>query len=172
MGERSDSVVKAVQDVVVPKKEDGKISWTKLTGAWGRMIWVVTVIGTFITAYNWVNDKLETIEQNAVDMQEMKTANNGILQEQRQLSQRITNAVQEGNNRITQAFEQRDEVDRHQEARITAVLNEVRARHGVVPLADGETRRVQIRRIEEEERRARASTGNAPEPPTLEGLGL
>lgn len=150
----------------------------KLKDWWGKITFVVTIVGTVVGGVVWVDDKLDEYAQRAVDLADLKASNAAIRAEQDVINERITDSVTNATKQITTEFETRDTVDRELRANILAVLNEMRARHGVVTLAQPTgggrpiRRRIPIQEAQEEADHATIRSGNAlPQDDPLSGLG-
>lgn len=171
------SLLAGAKDAAVPKKEDGSVSWKRVTTLWGKVTFVLAVLGTVGGAFTWVNDRLNTIERTSADVSTLKDSNAAILETQREQDQRITDQVNRATKMIRDEFAARDEVDRELRANIRAVLVEVRARHGIITTADVEgattpvRARVRVQEAQEASDRATIRSGNAlPQSDPLAGL--
>ena len=125
-----------------------KVNWYQRgKSAWGAVTFVVTVMGTLIGGYVWIDNTLDAYEQRGVDIDDLKRSNQEILGAQQRMNKAITDNMNATRESLRDEFHERDLAARALDARITAVLNEMRARHGVVPLAGESSRRVQVRRL-------------------------
>lgn len=146
----------------------------KIKDVWGQLAFGGSIIGAVVGGYVTLDNKLDEYEQRGVDIVELKRSNESLRAEQRVINERVTTSVNEATRQITNEFMTRDEVDRELRANILAVLNEVRARHGVVTLAtpsEGTARRVSIREAQQRADSATARSGDAmPQGDPLSGL--
>jgi hypothetical protein len=160
-----------------PKKPSkrGRL-FKKLKGWWSQITFVATIVGAFAAGTIWVDDRLDEFEQRGVDIGELKESNAALRNDQDTINERITKNVNDATKQITEEFELRDHVDAELRANVLAVLTEMRARHGVIPLAGGGApqRRVAVQEAQEASDHATIRSGNAlPQADplsTLEGL--
>ncbi len=139
---------------------------------WSQIALLITIITTIVTGYRWVDERFDEYEQRGVDIGDLKETTNSLRGEQSAINNRITTSLNEGRQQIAQEFEERDAVDEELRAYITAVRNEMRARHGVVTLAEsGTRRRVSVREAESQADEASRTAAQArPSGTPLEGL--
>ena len=152
----------------------------KLKETWTQLTFVATVLGTLVGGIVFVDDKIDEIEQRGVDLADLKNTTASIRAEQAAINLRITENVNKATKQITAEFQTRDHVDEELRRSILATLSEVRARHGVITLADpgGGTHPVRRRATRQEVEAAEAAsdtasirTGNAlPQGDPLAGL--
>jgi predicted glycosyl hydrolase (DUF1957 family) len=114
--------------------------------AWGQLTFMATVLISIGGGFLWVNSRIDEYQQRGVDLTELKRASNELRQEQRAINARLAEAVEEIQEAARAQFDRRENQHRELSSRISAVLTEMRARHGELPLADAPNRRTQIRR--------------------------
>ncbi len=146
--------------------------WKKAETHWARYSLTIAVLGSAVAGYNWIDNKLDRIQQSAVDITQLKESNQAILDAHNATNQRFSEYVNRAQDQIAEEFRKRDEADVARDARSTAILNEVRARHGVVTLADSAQPRSRVvRRAQEASDEASSSALSAvPEDDPLSGL--
>lgn len=141
----------------------------RLKAAWSQLTFLVTAVGVLVGGVVWVDDKIDEIEQRGVDVTELKQSNARLRAEQAATNTRISEGVTAITLRVTAEFRARDVVDRELDARISAVLRELRTRHGVLVLADEGHRRSRVTQIREAQAASDGASVAMPDP--LEGLG-
>ena len=142
----------------------------KLKTVWTHITFVLTMAGAIGGGIIWVDDKIDEIEQRGVDVTELKVSNAQLRSEQAALNERISAGITTTTTRITAEFRARDVVDRELDARVSAVLRELRARHGVLVLADEGPRRSRVSQIRDAQEAADGASVAVVDDATLDGL--
>jgi hypothetical protein len=143
----------------------------KIKRAWSTIVFFVTVMGSLLGGFLWVHNRLSEYQRRGEDILKLKENMNDALEESREQAAKLTKINQEIRQHIIEEFETRDEADKARDNRITAILYEMRARHGVIPLAEASSRRAQIREATERvEQREREALGTGPRESPLAGL--
>jgi len=117
--------------------QEHSISFKKLKGSWSHVKTILGVVAALLAGHTWVNAKLTAIEQSAVDISTLKTAASSLREEQADINERVAENVNISRELIIDELNVRDNVDEELRHDILAILNEMRARHGVIPLASG-----------------------------------
>lgn len=146
--------------------------FVRLKSWWSQVSLLLTIIGAVITGVMWVNSKFDEYAQRGVDISDLKESNAALRAELAVVNTRLSENVTAGREQIAQEFQHRDAVDRENRELTLAVRNEMRARHGVVTLAEDNTRvRISVREAEARSDAAATSSGAAaPQTDPLSGL--
>lgn len=165
----------AIRDTVAPKNGEGKLDLKKLLKRWATFMAVCGVVGTLWTAFSYVKDKLDAIEESTASISDMKDQNAALTGRIDELEQNLEAAINRRTLATQTEFAQQREVDVELRGSINSVLTEVRLRHGADPPEGGlhptRSRAAAVREAARESDNAQIRAGNAmPQADPLAGI--
>lgn len=166
----------AIRDTLLPRNEEGKVDFKRIAKRWVSFMAICGVVGTMWSAFSYVKDKLDSIEESSASISDVKIQNAELAERIDELEDNLEAAINERTLATQEEFSDQRAVDVELRGSISSVLQEVRLRHGAVPTPTGTLHPVRhraaaVRDAVRETDRAQARAQPAPGSGPLDSIG-